>query len=322
MKKELLKDFYKVNQKEYFRLFKDENRLVYDFEEWKIFYKWVGINKKLNNLFENNPFISKLLLSPAYSNLIADKNEFGYIGELNQFSFDHTSSMQLRSDVCNVRGADTVTGIITFPYFRNWEEIKDWIDKVPEDNYSVYIINPILLFYGVGTVGLFLTPKYYNGYYIELCNRYVIGLTGYPLFLTFSDEKTIDEIRFIDLGLCKDDFVEEIYELSGNNKCLKKALNFWKDNDEVRIPLIDENYEDYLDVQPYLSPDTINFVRILSNKQFFLVHEDTKVKLGPFKEFSLDQMFKVIDTENGEFKLTEKQLNCLLDGKYDFIIME
>lgn len=61
MKKELLKDFYKVNEKEYFRLFKDENRLVYDFEEWKIFYKWVGINKKLNNLFENNPFISKLL---------------------------------------------------------------------------------------------------------------------------------------------------------------------------------------------------------------------------------------------------------------------
>lgn len=321
MKKELLKDFYNVNEKEYFRLFKDENRLVYDFEEWKIFYKWVGINKKLNNLFENNPFISKLLLSPAYSNLIVDKNEFGYVGELNQFSFDHTSSMQLRSDVCNLSGADTVTGIIRFPYFHNWEEIKDWIDKVPEDNYSVYIINPILLFYGLGTVGLFLTPTYANGVNIELCNRYIISLTGYPLFLTFSNEEKVDEIRYINLGLCEDDFVEEVYEISGNNECLKKALNFWKDNDEVRIPLIEENYKNYLDVQPYLCPDTINFVRILPNKQFFLVHEDTKEKLGPFKEFSLDQMFKVIDTENGEFKLTEKQLNCLLDGKYDFLIM-
>ncbi len=261
------------------------------------------------------------MLSPAYSNLIVDKNEFGYVGELNQFSFDHTSSMQLRSDVCNLSGADTVTGIITFPYFHNWEEIKDWIDKVPEDNYSVYIINPILLFYGLGTVGLFLTPTYANGVNIELCNRYIISLTGYPLFLTFSNEEKVDEIRYIDLGLCEDDFVEEVYEISGNNECLKKALNFWKDNDEVRIPLIEENYKNYLDVQPYLCPDTINFVRILPNIQFFLVHEDTKEKLGPFKEFSLDQMFKVIDTENGEFKLTEKQLNCLLDGKYDFLIM-
>lgn len=142
------------------------------------------------------------------------------------------------------------------------------------------------------------------------------------MFLTFSNEEKVDEIRYIDLGLCKDDFVEEIYELSCNDKCLKKALNFWKDNDEVMIPLIEENYKDYLDVQPYLSPDTINFVRILSNNQFFLVHEDTKEKLGPFKEFSLDQTFKVIDTEKGEFKLTENQLNGLLEGKYDFLIME
>ena len=51
-KEELLKDNYKVNKKEYFRLLREENEFAWDFEEWKIFYKWVGINKKLNNLFE------------------------------------------------------------------------------------------------------------------------------------------------------------------------------------------------------------------------------------------------------------------------------
>lgn len=74
---------------------------------------------------------------------LVDKNEFGYIGKLDGFSFDHTISMQLRWDVSEISCPDTVTGVITFPYFNHWEEIKNWIDKVPEDNYSVYIINPI-----------------------------------------------------------------------------------------------------------------------------------------------------------------------------------
>lgn len=320
VKNKLLKDCYKVNEKEYFRLLKDENSLAYDFEEWKIFYKWVGINKKLNNLFENNPFIFKLLASHAYSNLIADKNEFGYIGKLNQFSFDHTSSMQLRSDACKVACADTVTGIITFPYFHNWQEIKDWIAKVPEDNYSVYIINPILLFYGLGTVGLFLTPKYSNGYYIEACNRYIIGLTGYPLFLTFSSADRVDEIKYVDLKLSKVNFINEVYEKSGRNKSLLKMLKFWKDHEDVKIPFVEEQYEYYLDVQPYRAFKEITFIKIISNKPFKLVHEDTNQILGTFKEFSLDKAFNIIDNGNGELKLSDNELNDLLNGKYDFMI--
>lgn len=245
LKEKLLKDCYKVNQKEYFRLLREENRVAYDFEEWKIFYKFVAINRKLNNLFELNPFIHKLLLGYGYSNLIPDKNEHGCVGQLTSFSFDHTSSMQLHSDVCKVSCSDTVTGIIIFPYFNKWSEIKEWIDKVPENNYSVYIINPILLFYGLGTVGLFLTPKYCGGYYIESCNHYIIGLTGYPLFLTFSMEDSVEEIHFVDLELSKENFVAELYESSGKNKSLLKMLNFWKGNDGVSIPLIEENYEFY-----------------------------------------------------------------------------
>lgn len=316
----LLKDFYKVNEKEYFRLLGEENEIAWNLEEWKIFYKWVGINKNLNDLFENNPFIYKLLASPAYSNFIADKNESGYIGELNQFSFDHTTSIQLRSDACKVSSADTVTGIITFPYFHNWEEIKEWIAKVPEENYSVYIINPILLYYGLGTVGLFLTPKYCNGHYIEACNRYIIGLTGYPLFLTFSDEDNVEKIKYVDLKLSKENFVRKLYELSGKNNSLLKMLDFWKDNDNVTVSLIDECYEYYMDVQPYITPDTINFIKLKSKKPFELIHEDTNKVLGKFKEFCLDETFKVIDTDIGKFKLSDEQLKDLLDGKYDFVM--
>ena len=321
-KEKLLKERYEVNKREYFRLFGENHFDIRDFEEWKLFYKYVAINKKLNDLFQPNPFLYKLLFSPAYSNLITDKNDYGHIGELSEFSFDHTDSMQLRSDVSRISCADTVTGIITFPYFHDWDEVKDWIDKVPEDNYSVYIINPILLFYGAGTVGLFLTPNYYGGYHIELCNHYIIGLTGYPLFLTFSMKEEVEEICYTDLELSKENYVKELYELSGKNKCLLKMLNFWKDNETVRIPLIEDRYEYYLDVQPYRCFSEINFIKIYSKKPFSLVHEVSKKSLGPFKEFSLDNAFNVIDTEKGEFVLSDEQLNDLLEGKYDFIVGE
>lgn len=319
-KDEFLMNNYKVNETEYFRLLREENDIAWDFEEWKIFYKWVGINNKLNNLFEENLFIYKLLCSPAYPNLISDKNEYGYIGKLDQFSFDHTTSIQLRSDVSKISCPDTVTGIITFPYFHEWSEIKDWIDKVPEEGYSVYIINPILIFYGPGTVGLFLTPKYCNGSYIELCNHYIIGLTGYPLFLTFSSDDTVDKIKHVDLELSKKNFVNKLYEKSGRNKSLLKMLNFWKDNKDVKIPFVEDQFEYYLDVQPYCSFNEITFIKIISNKTFRLVHEDTNQVLGQFKEFSLDKAFNIIDTENGEFKLSDNELNDLLDGKYDFLM--
>lgn len=318
-REKLLRNTYEVNEKEYLRLLREEHKPIYDFEEWKIFYKYVAINKKLNKLFKNDPFIFKLLLSPEFKNFICDKNQYGYIGNLTASSFDHTSSIKLRCDVSKISYADTIRGVITFPYFNKWEEIKDWIDKVPEDNYSVYIINPILLFYGLGTVGLFLTPKFHNGYPIELCNHYIIGLTGYPLFLTYSIEDEIDEIKYVDLELSKENYIDEVYELSSKNKSLLKMLNFWKDNEEVSIPLFEEKYEYYLDVQPYLTFDEINFIKINSKKPFKLVHEDTKEILGCFKEFKLNKFINIIHTERGEFKLSDKELEDLLDGKYDFM---
>lgn len=319
-KKEIVeKENFKVNDKEYLRILCEEQISFFDYEEWSIFYKFVLIHKELNNIFESDPFLGKLVFSSAYSNLIKDKNEYGCIGNLTSHSFDHTSTMRLRCDVSEVYVSDTVTGVITFPYFNQWRNVKEWIDNVPE-SFSVYIINPILLYYGLGTVGLFLTPKYYSGYNMELCNRFIISLTGYPLFLTFSMDDEVDEINHADLGLCKDNFVNELYSLSNDNKSLLKMLNFWKDNEDVRIPLIDEIYKKYLDFQPYYPYGSINFIKINSTKSFRVIHEDTGEILGIFKEFTLDEPFKVIHTENGEFNLSAKQLKDLLDGKYDFVL--
>ena len=77
----------------------------------------------------------------------------------------------------------------------------------------------------------------------------------------------------------------------------------------------------YLDFQPYYPYNTLDFIKLKSKKAFKIVHEDTGEILGTFKEFSLDAPFKIIDTENGEFKITDEQLKDLLEGKYDFMII-
>ncbi len=320
-KMELLKEYYEVNEKEYFKLLKDGHHMVMDFEEWTIINKRMYINKALNSLFERDPFIQRLIFDDSYSNLIADKNDEGLIGELDRFSFDHTFSIRLSSNV-NVFAADTIRGIITFPYFHNWGHVKNWIDKVPLKSFSVYIINPLLIFYGLGTVGLFLTPKYYNGYYIELCNRYIICLTGYPLFLTFSCSENVEEINYWDLELSKNNFIEEVYERSGKDKAVLKMLNFWKKNPEVSIHSIEDNFKDYMDAQPYPAYATIKFNTIKSSKAFRLVHEDTQESLGNFKEFFLNEILKAIHSDDEYFQLTDRQLEDILKGKYDFEIID
>ena len=311
------KENFKVNNKEYFRILSEEHLSVLDYEEWSIFYKSVMIHKKLNNIFESDPFIYKLILGHGYPGLLKDKNDNGCIGALTSDSFDHTSTMRLRSGVSEVPYSDTVTGVITFPYFHGWEDVKYWIDRVPE-SFSVYIINPILLFYGLGTAGLFLTPKYYTGYNIELCNRFIITLTGYPLFLTFTMDEDVEKITHVDLGLCKENFVEEIYSISNHNEGLLKVLEFWKNNEEISIPMIDGNYKEYLDFQPYLAHCDVSFMKIASTKPFKLVHEDTGDILGTFREFMLFEPLSMIKTENGEFKLSDKELKDIIGGKYEF----
>ena len=316
----LINDHYKVNKKEYCRLLSEENKFVWDFEEWSIISKRMFIHKDLNNLFQQNYFLFKLFFSNGYSNLLSDINEYGCIGGLTNDSFDHTLSIQLCPEV-NVENGDTVTGIVTFPYFQNWDEVENWINQVPLDNYSVYIINPILIFYWMGTVGLFLTPKYYDGTYIELCNRYIISLTGYPLFLTFSNDENVDEIKCFDYDLSKSTFVRDYFELGENNIALCKLLNFWCENSCVSIQQFEDEFKNYMSLQPFSHSDSIRFIKIISKIPFKVVHEDNSEVLGSFKQFRFNAFTNKIETDNGDIKLTDLQVNDLLNGKYDFSIM-
>ena len=102
-------------------------------------------------------------------------------------------------------------------------------------------------------------------------------------------------------------------------ECIGVTMKLF-DNEDVSIPLIESCYEDYLDVQHYLYPGTINFVNIKSKRPFKLVHEDTKEELGSFREFFFNGELNVINSEDNGLTISEKQGKDLLDGKYDFNI--
>lgn len=310
-----IQDRYWVNEKEYYRLIQEETPSWQDYTIWDLPYKSMSIHKTLNKLWENNPFFYRLIAEYGYENILTDKNkEKGYVGEYNQFDFDHTTTIQLKEPL--VTHSDTITGILTFPYL-TWEGVKEWVDKAPP-NYRVYIINPVLIIYNIGAVGLLLTMDYYNGGAFELFNRYCISLCGLPLFLQFTDREKVPMIKTLDFPCSRDDFVDELKH-NRTDKGLQKLINFWHTYDEVECGVLESAYKKFQHIQAYsIYTENLNHIKVESEKPFQLVHETTGSILGEYHSFILDGYFKVIDTDTGEQELTDEELRMLLDGEYDF----
>lgn len=201
-----------------------------------------------------------------------------------------------------------------FPYIE-WNTISRIITKLP-DGWEIFIINPILMRYDK-SIGLFLTPKYADDIFIDECNSFIQLKTGYPLFLKYSKKEFVPKILFKKPELTLESYVEEMKKY-GKNKGLDKLLDFWANNDCVKVYSFEYSFKDYKDNLPFSVWHDINFKEIKSYTQFNLVHEETGEILGPFHKFILDKSFKLADTNNGVLKLSDSQINDLIEGKYDF----
>ena len=319
MNKDYLRQEYLVNNTEYYNLLGEVEDGEYTV--WSSVDERCIIHNKISSLFERNPFFYRLIFDKGYEGLLKGTNnsdDYCVLGGLTRFDFDHSSSLKLRSD-SGVVGGDSVTGILCFPYL-DWDELLEWEGKVPCE-YSVYVLNPHLVRYNGGAIGLFVTPKYYNGVYVALCNNLIIGLTGYPLFLTITDKEDVPRIKKIDLDLSRKGFVKELHARTEDNG-LDKLISFWDEHYPiVEVEPFNKFFEYYEKVQPYnYYCTTLDSVWIVSSKPFFLKHKSNGDVLGRFYEFQFDYMFNVIDTDDGEYKLSESQADDLLYGEYDFYI--
>lgn len=292
-----------INEKEYDRLFRKniDDSVLWDLNEKVI------IDSFVNSIFEVNKFLHDIFFLQDYTILKYDFNT-------SSINFDHYKSIQLKSYVSNISDFETVTGIVNFTYV-SWDEIYDYILDIPE-NWSLFIINPILMKYESGSIGIFLTPKYNNNFFIEECNYLIKSRTGYSLFLDYTNNSGIPKIIFDKPILSLESYLKEMKKTA--NKGLSKLLDFWAENDCVKVNSFEHGFDDYKDNLYYLTWEDIDLKNITSSVSFEIVHEKTGKSLGCFKRFNLDKTFNLAVTDKGVLKLSKSDLKDLLDGNFDF----
>lgn len=299
-----------INKNEYKRLF---NEKIDNQTSW-IFKSNLCVNSFINDLFEENKFLYRLFSDSDYTIL----NHHDVINYLKNY-FDYYYAVSLKNNVSKTDAPEVISGIMDFSHIP-WNTIKEIIDKIP-GGWVVFIINPILMRYKKESIGLFFTPKYKDNYYIEECNNFIKSRTGYPLFLEYVEKDTIEKIEFDKPELTIEKYVLEMKKYC-QNKGLNKLLDFWQYNECVNIDAFEDSFNDFEDNIPYSIWDDINFKDIKSTIPFELIHEETGEVLGPYNRFCLDKSFKLADVNDGVLKLTDSQINDLIEGKYDFKLVE
>jgi len=303
--------FVEINEKEYKRLFDEE---MDNKTSWK-FESDLCVNLFINDVFEENKFLNAIVFDSQYDILKKDSNN-GFLGEL---PLNHHYSVSFKEGVSLIEQPEVITGIMNFSSI-DWSDINKFIGELPA-GWEILIINPILMRYSEGSVGLFVTPRYADNYFIDECNSFIKLKTGYPLFLDYTNNEFVPEIHFDKPELTLESYVEEMKKY-GKNRGLSKLLDFWADNDCVKVDSFEYSFRDYMDNLPFSVWKNINFKQIKSFSPFELVHEKTGEKLGPFNKFALDESFQMADTDKGVLKLSDAQIDDLIEGKYDFKLIE
>ena len=301
-----------INEIEYNRLF---NEKIDNETSWK-FKSNLYVNSFINDIFEENKFLHAIIFDSEYDILKNDSNK-GFLDGL--IHFDHYYSVSLKENISRIEQPEVITGIMNFPYI-HWSAINEIINELPVE-WEILIINPVLMRYAEGSIGLFVTPKYADNLFIDECNSFIKLKTGYPLFLEYTTKENVPKIEFNKPELTLESYVEDMKNY-GKNKGLIKLLDFWADNDCVSVASFEYSFKDYMENLPFSVWHDINFKEIKSYTQFELIHEETREILGPFHKFALDKSFKLADTDNGVLKLSDNQINDLIEGKYDFKLVQ
>ena len=298
-----------INENEYIRLY---NQKIDKETFWK-FKSDLSVNLFINDFFDENKFLHSIIFDTQY-NILKNNSDNWFLDGLGKY-FDDSFSVSFKENVSLIEHPEVITGIITFPCIQ-WSTIDEVIHEIP-DEWEIFIINPILMRYSKGSVGLFLTPKYGDDFFIDECNSFIRLKTGYPLFLDYSTKESVPEIHFFKAEFTLEGYVEDMKKY-GKNKGLSKLLDFWINNECVSVVSFEYNFIDYKENLPFLVWHSIDFKDIRSHVPFELVHEETGEILGPFLKFNLDIEFKLTETDKGVLSLSQNQVDDLAEGKYDF----
>lgn len=218
-----------------------------------------------------------------------------------------------------------VQGLVSFPYMSlDSEYFLQDLNRVGE-NWEVWIINPKLLRYS-GAIGLFFTPKLYEGgiysrkegnIHVMDINSYFEIRTGYSLFYKFSirDIEPIEAEEKFDNSI--NGYYNEMMEWEAIREEVKPALTFWYDNYPlVENSVMDRDYNNFNKIGQ-LTSITMDLHKTSSSKLFQLYIDDQLV-LDDLKWIEFDvNAFDRIDYDKGTYNVSEEEKEKLLSGDYE-----
>lgn len=295
----------------------DEDKMV----PWDL-RKNLLVHPIINELFKSNRFLSHVIFDDAFDilkNVEKSRGNGIKFGEINRSYFDHYYAVEFQ-DSYDTGIPEIIAGVMNFPYIHE-EGLKEFIEGTPV-GWETYLINPVLMNYN--TIGLFLTPEYCGGAYIDEINGFILLKTGYPLFLkydVYGTFKDVKPINYTELDLNVDDFIKHFN--FKDNKGLAIMLDFWKENDCVSCDSFDSSFKYYSNNRPFSIYENINFKSIKSSKPFKITIPKLDIVLGAFKYFSLDCAFMCATIQNNkDFYLFDEEMQCLIDGDFEISLID
>lgn len=288
-----------INEKNYYRLFE----LPIEDEEAWIFRDNLMVNKVINTCFKEDEILSDMIFT-AMDNGV---KEF----EIPHGLLDHDYYVKFSDDNIDYNFEESLYGIMTFPY-QNFNFLKEIIDTWDTKFWNIYVINPVLMRYASGSLGLFITPK--DNYLILDINGYIKSLTGYKLFYNWTD-KDIKPIME-DKHLMPDSFwVERLINDYAPIMC-EKIIKFWLNNKEdVECGELEHSYFSYKHHMPF----TITDVLLTTLKgPIELVDTKTGWTTGVCRRLGFDiKSFKCVYVDRKIANFTEEQLEDFKNGDFE-----
>lgn len=267
------------------------------------------VNSNINNYFKRDKTLESLI------NIFNEKKyeEFKIADGL----LDHDYCVRFKCNKKDYYNFKHIYGILTFPYM-SFETLKDIISSWGTEFWNLYIINPALMKYAEGSLGLFITPKY-NGYLQEI-NGISETLTGYELFYLWTDDS---EINPIIQNKEPDDINIWLENLSDPNFPImyKKIVNFWFNNKEKGITSesLESSYFEFNHKMPYYPPSLMGIT--LKGIDFELFNPSTGWTTGKCNELSFDlASFNCIYVDHNEIVFTDKMIDEFKNGDFELKI--
>lgn len=302
-----------INEENYKRLSKIK---IKDNENWewkkdlpdfeKVYY---SVNERINYYFEEDSTLASLI-------------EFSKLSKIEDLSIphellDHYHYMKFNNKDMKY-DFDHLYGIMTFPYM-DFERLSEIISSWNTKFWNLFIINPALMKYVEGSLGLFITPinsdisiSEYNGVFKTL--------TGYNLFYLWTNEKKIEPIRqnkkIEDISKWFESLTDAEFP-----KMYKKIVRFWFDNKEkIECYALENSYFQFTHKMPHEYPPLI--VLTLEGDDFEMFDTKSGWSTGKCNKLGFDlETFNCIYVNDEEIVFTKEMLQDFKDGTFELKII-